>query len=334
MLKKRIITASILAPLIIAAILYLPPGGFAVLWGVIVLLAAWEWSGLSDLSMKGRIAYLVSMLVIMLLAHTFAIYWAPGELPVWLYAIAVVWWIVWALVFRKWPDRLAKRKFGKSARVLAGSFVLLTGWALLAWLRFNFSEYQVLYLASLIWIADIAAYFTGKAFGITKLLPEISPGKTVEGVYGAILAAILLAWGVGYAAKFETQTLIDFIFLSVFTVAFSVTGDLFESLAKRIRGVKDSGSILPGHGGVLDRIDSLLAAVAIFYAGSLLIPIFIQLAPVNATHIELGPETVQEVPAEGGEQPLMVEPAEEGGASGHEHHHDDPNHPHSHEGAH
>jgi phosphatidate cytidylyltransferase len=136
----------------------------------------------------------------------------------------------------------------------------------------------VLYLVLLIWLADIAAYFFGKRWGFAKLVEPISPGKTIEGVYGAMLAAVVLAIPVGLVVGFETMTLIDFVFLSLLTVAFSVCGDLFESLAKRVRGVKDSSGLLPGHGGVLDRIDSLLSAVAVFYAGSLLIPIFLAMA--------------------------------------------------------
>jgi phosphatidate cytidylyltransferase len=332
MLKNRVITASILAPLIIAAIIFLPPGGFAVLWGFIILLAAWEWGGLAGLARKGQIGFAASILVVMVSAHYFAIYWAPGELPVWFYAIAVVWWLIWAMAFRRAPQKLVKFRYPLAAKLFAGTFVLLTGWALMAWLRFNFSEYQVLYLALLIWVADIAAYFTGKNWGITKLLPEISPGKTVEGVYGAIFAAILMALAVGFASHFETQTMLDFVFLSIFTVAFSVSGDLFESLAKRVRGVKDSGTLLPGHGGVLDRIDSLLAAVAIFYAGSLLIPIFIQLTPVTATEIVMQPDSALEAPGQEGDDPMAVEPEEEQGAADqHDDHHDHAGHTHTHD---
>ena len=285
MLKNRIITASLLAPLIIAAILLLSPDGFAMLWGSIILLGAWEWAGLSGLEKKGRLAYTTAILAVLMAARYFAIYWAPGELPVWFYGLAVLWWAVWGIAFRRAPEKLVKRRYSITARLLAGSWVLISGWALMVWLRLNFSEYQVLYLVLLIWSADIAAYFVGKRWGFAKLVEAISPGKTIEGVYGALAAAILLAIPVGMFIGLETMSLIDFVFLSLLTVAFSVCGDLFESLAKRIRGVKDSSGILPGHGGVLDRIDSLLSGAAVFYAGSLLIPIFLMMGPMMEPEI-------------------------------------------------
>ena len=285
MLKNRIITASLLAPLIIAAILLLSPDGFAMLWGSIILLGAWEWAGLSGLEQKGRLAYATAILAVLMAARYFAIYWAPGELPVWFYGLAVLWWAAWGIAFRRAPEKLVKRRYSITSRLLAGSWVLISGWALMVWLRLNFSEYQVLYLVMLIWSADISAYFVGKRWGFAKLVEAISPGKTIEGVYGALAAAILLAIPVGLFIGLETMSLIDFVFLSLLTVAFSVCGDLFESLAKRIQGVKDSSGMLPGHGGVLDRIDSLLSGAAVFYAGSLLIPIFLMMGPMMEPEI-------------------------------------------------
>lgn len=301
MLKNRIMTASILAPLIIAAILFLPPDGFAALWGAIILLGAWEWAGLSGLQQQGRVGFTVGVLLIMLVARYFAIYWAPGELPVWFYAPVVLWWALLGIAFRKIPEKLVKRQYSVTVRVISGLFVLISGWILMVWLRLNFSEYQVLYLVLLIWVADIAAYFVGKNWGFAKLVEAISPGKTIEGVYGALLGAIVFAIPVGLIVEMETMTLVDFVFLSLLTVAFSVCGDLFESLAKRVRGVKDSGQMLPGHGGVLDRIDSLLSGVAVFYAGSLLIPIFLQLGPMLEPELILqsdDPATMESAPAD------------------------------------
>jgi phosphatidate cytidylyltransferase len=306
MLKNRIITASLLAPLIIAAILFLPPDGFAALWGVIILLAAWEWSGLAGLAQGGRIGFTLAILAVLVAARVFAMYWAPGELPIWFYAPVVAWWLAWGVAFRKMPEKLAKMRYPLAAKVLSGAFVLISAWVLMVWLRLNFSEYQVLYLVLLIWLADIAAYFFGKRWGFAKLVEAVSPGKTIEGVYGALLAAVLLAISVGLLVGLETMTLIDFVFLSLLTVAFSVCGDLFESLAKRVRGVKDSSGLLPGHGGVLDRIDSLLAAVAVFYAGSLLIPIF----------LALGSSLEPEIILQGDETSVMEAPQGEADYSG------------------
>jgi phosphatidate cytidylyltransferase len=143
----------------------------------------------------------------------------------------------------------------------------------------------------MIWIADITAYFVGKRYGNTKLLEQISPGKTVEGAYGALAATALLATGVGFWAKLEPVQIADFVFLSVITVAVSILGDLFESFVKRLRGVKDSSGILPGHGGVLDRNDSLIAAVSVFYAGSFLLGIFLNTGSVTQDNIVLDPSS-------------------------------------------
>ena len=309
MLRNRIITASILAPLVIAAILFLSPDGFALFWGSIILLGAWEWSDLASLKGIQRIVFASAILSVMVLARIFAMDWAPGELPMWLYGGAVAWWGIWGAAFRHSSEKIASRKYSVLSRVLAGLWVLSTGWILMVWLRLNFSEYQVLYLVFLIWVADIAAYFTGKRWGFTKLMAAISPGKTVEGVYGAIFGVILFALAVGLVLGFRNIELVDFIFLSLMTVAFSVCGDLFESLAKRVRGVKDSGATLPGHGGVLDRIDSLLSGVAIFYAGSLLIPIFIQFGA------SLEPEIIMQTDDA---------PAIESTMPDHDHHYDGP----------
>jgi phosphatidate cytidylyltransferase len=132
-----------------------------------------------------------------------------------------------------------------------------------------------MYFLILIWAADISAYFAGKKWGTTQLAPEISPGKTVAGMYGALIAgtvwaAIFIGY-YGYRDGFVWIRIFDFILLSVLTVLISIYGDLFVSVVKRQRGVKDSGSLLPGHGGVLDRIDSLIAAIPFFYAGVYLI---------------------------------------------------------------
>jgi phosphatidate cytidylyltransferase len=196
------------------------------------------------------------------------------------------------------PEKLVKAKYPLAGKLAAGAFVLITGWVFMVWLRLNFRQEQVLYLVFLIWLADAAAYFVGRRWGHTKLLEPISPGKTVEGVYGALFAALVFAIAVGVFVKLETILLADFVFLSLFTVLVSVCGDLFESLAKRVRGVKDSGTVFPGHGGVLDRIDSLLAAVSVFYVGSLLLPLFLA---VGTASLETGVVIPQEPAIEGAE---------------------------------
>jgi phosphatidate cytidylyltransferase len=272
MLKNRIVTASILAPLIILAVLKLPPLWFAFVWGAVIAVAAWEWSNLSGLSSTaGRIGFLAVMAALMATGRE----WAGFALD-WLPWVVVAWWFVLGILLRRIPGKLLEIKYPKPLLLSLGGFVLISAWIVMVWLRTNFGAMQVLYLLLLIWLADIAAYFTGKKWGQTKLAQEISPGKTVEGLYGALIAAALFAVCVGIYKQFAAITVFDFVMVSVVTVVMSVVGDLFESLAKRVRGVKDSGTILPGHGGLLDRIDSLMAAVAVFYSGSLLAEIFLQ----------------------------------------------------------
>jgi phosphatidate cytidylyltransferase len=300
MLKNRVITALLLAPLVIAAILFLPLDGFALLWGAIILAGAYEWAVLSGLTAPlARIGFVAGVLAVILAAKAFSLEWAPGELPWWFFGPVVAWWLAWGLAFRRIPEKLVQIKYPLYAKLLAGGFVLVSAWILLVWLRLNFEAQQVLYLVLLIWVADAAAYFVGRNWGFTKLAPAVSPGKTTEGVYGALGAAAILALAVALVADLGGMMIADFVFLSLVTVAVSVCGDLFESLAKRVRGVKDSGALLPGHGGVLDRIDSLLAGVSVFYAGSLLIGIFLHVGGAVEPTIIIQPEhqETMEVPA-------------------------------------
>ncbi|MBS1211573.1 MAG: phosphatidate cytidylyltransferase [Proteobacteria bacterium] len=271
MLKSRILTASILAPLIIVAILYLPALWFAVLWGLVVAVAAWEWTDLSGVaSIPGRIVFVALGAGLMLTGPK----WAGFALD-WLPWVVVAWWFVFSVLVRRMPGKLLAVRYPTGVKLGLGAFVLFSSWIMMVWLRANFGTMQVLYLVLLIWLADIAAYFAGKRWGRTQLSPEISPGKTVEGLYGAIIAAALFAVAAGFYKGLNPMLIADFVLISVVTVVVSVVGDLFESLAKRVRGVKDSGAILPGHGGLLDRVDSLLAAVSVFYLGSFLREIFL-----------------------------------------------------------
>ena len=271
MLKNRVLTASLLAPLVILAILYLPAVWFAGLWGVVVAIAAWEWTDLAGLESKAsRLAFVLICVALMVTGPQ----WAGFALD-WLPWVVTAWWFVFSILVRRIPNKLLEWKYHTATKLAIGAFVLLGSWIMMVWLRVNFGTMQVLYLVLLVWLADIAAYFTGKRWGNTKLSPEISPGKTVEGLYGALVAAALFAIGMGFYKGLDPVLIADFALISVVTVVVSVIGDLFESLAKRVRGVKDSGSILPGHGGMLDRVDSLLAAASVFYLGSFLREIFL-----------------------------------------------------------
>lgn len=271
MLRYRLITALILAPVIVFGILKLPPLWFTVAWGAVVLVAFWEWTGLAGL--QSRAAQL-GFVGVMLAGQLSARYWAPYALD-WLAWPVVVWWFAIGMAMRVVPQKLMRIHYPPALKATIGLVVLLTSWIIMVWLRVNFGVKQVLFLFLLIWLADASAYFVGQRFGQTKLLPEISPGKTVEGVYGALFMAAAFAAAIGFYYEFKPIMISDFVVMSLLTVVISVAGDLFESLAKRLRGVKDSGVLFPGHGGVLDRIDSLTSAVSVFYLGSFLRGIYL-----------------------------------------------------------
>lgn len=285
MLLNRVITALVLAPLVILAVLKLPELGFALLWGGIILVGAWEWANLSGAeSLVSRLVFIGALIVSSLVAW----YWPvlldelgkrlewqeltdfSGAVD-WLAVPAVIWWFFIMLTVRNTGEQLLQVKLKVHSKLILGWFILILAWVFLVRLRNYYGTDLVLYFLLLIWLADIAAYFVGRAFGRIKLAPHISPGKTREGMYGALAGAVAIAISAGLYYDFNGIVIFDFILLSLITVLVSIYGDLFESLAKRMRGVKDSGAILPGHGGVLDRIDSLIAAIPVFYAGIILI---------------------------------------------------------------
>ena len=290
MLRQRVITASILAPLIILAVFYLPIEYFALLWGAVILLSGWEWSGLSGLKKPvPRVLFLAVLVFTMAFFYQWTVFLEflstlltlpeikkQSGLLEWTVLPPIVWWIFVMVLIRNAGPAALRLEIKKRYTLLIGWFILLSAWMFLYRLRAFYGAEMTMYFLLLIWAADIAAYFTGKKFGKTQLAPEISPGKTVEGFYGAMAAALLSAIGLNlYLQLMYGQvalvTVLNFTVLSLFTVMVSVYGDLFISMVKRKRGVKDSGSLLPGHGGFLDRLDSLIAAIPIFYGGILMI---------------------------------------------------------------
>jgi phosphatidate cytidylyltransferase len=285
MLIQRIITASILAALIALAVFRLPTDYFSLLIGLITLLAAWEWCSLAGTtSALKRVLFLLALILPMsgiyfwtqlleLVAQ--ATDWPDvrdysGALE-WLVVPPVLFWIVIMILIRNTPLGLLNLKLRTRYKALIGWFVLLAAWMFLYRLRVFYGTEMTMYFLILIWAADISAYFTGKKWGTTKLAPEISPGKTVAGMYGALIVGMVCAIALSLIYRFQLMIASDFVLLSILTVLMSIYGDLFVSVVKRQCGVKDSGSLLPGHGGILDRIDSLIAAIPFFYAGIYLI---------------------------------------------------------------
>jgi phosphatidate cytidylyltransferase len=175
------------------------------------------------------------------------------------------------ILIRNTPLGMLNLKPRIQYKVLIGWFVLLAAWMFLCRLRVFYGTEMTMYFLILIWAADISAYFAGKKWGKTKLAPDISPGKTIAGMYGALIAGMVCAVALSLIYGFQFMIAADFVLLSGLTVLVSIYGDLFFSVVKRQCGVKDSGSLLPGHGGILDRTDSLIAAGPFFYAGIYLI---------------------------------------------------------------
>ncbi|HIC81105.1 MAG TPA: phosphatidate cytidylyltransferase [Chromatiales bacterium] len=269
MLKQRIITALILVPLVVLGVFKLPTTPwFALLLAGVLLVGAWEWAALSGL--KGWILRLLYVGFIALGLWLAAAVLRDAQTLYYFMLVALIWW--GAVIGRLWRFTGRVRPEGFSTvQALEGVVVLLPPWVALVGLHQVSGEGPawVMFLLVLIWIADAGAYFTGRAWGRAKLAPRVSPGKTREGAYGAMAGALVLAIAVGLYAGFGAGRFFWFIVLCLVTTAMSIVGDLFESLVKRQRGVKDSGALLPGHGGMLDRIDSLTAAAPVFLFGML-----------------------------------------------------------------
>ncbi|MEJ2608549.1 MAG: phosphatidate cytidylyltransferase [Candidatus Thiodiazotropha sp.] len=269
MLKQRVITALILIPLVVSAVLLLPTCYVALFLAVIAAVGGREWARLSGFQLVSQqLIYSMLMLVGMAFIYLFLPYsWIPPIM-----GFAVLWWsfILYRLVRYK-ADRGNPQ--GRTVQAVEGWIVLLPAWIALVTLHQVpvYGPGLLLFVLILIWGADVGAYFAGRRWGQQKLAPEISPGKTREGVYGAMASALLfgfiLIWWLDVA--FVKSPL--FLMLCMITMLLSVVGDLFESLLKRQRGMKDSGALLPGHGGMLDRIDSMTAAAPVFLFGLFLL---------------------------------------------------------------
>jgi len=261
-LRQRILAALVLIPLVVWVVLWAPPPVFAVASALVLLGGVWEWTRLVPLAgLAPRLAF------VLVFAGLLALGWLRLAQPDWapgLLVLALAWWLL-ALA---WILRPLAGQRQRGLKALLALLVLPPAWVGLnllhaapqgpAWLMF---------LLVLIWVADSGAYFAGRAFGRHKLAPRVSPGKTWEGVAGGLLACALVGWLGGGWLGDATLNRPGLVLLAVATGAISVVGDLFISLLKRQVGLKDTGHLIPGHGGVLDRIDSLLAATPAFVLG-------------------------------------------------------------------
>jgi phosphatidate cytidylyltransferase len=262
MLKQRVITAVILVAIVLAVIIWLPPVAFELFAWLCILAGAWEWTRLAGgPNVKYRLPYLALCSFAMA-----ALLRLPDTAHDAVLALSAAWWIGALILVRYYP-RGAQAWHKPAVLYPVGMLVLLPGFLAMYMLSDTGQRVSlILLLLGLVAAADSGAYFAGRAFGKHKLSPHVSPNKTWEGFVGGQLAACLVLWLVLLTRGVEL-TLVQGLLatLGVLLLASaSVVGDLFESMLKREAGVKDSGTLLPGHGGVLDRIDSLTAALPVY----------------------------------------------------------------------
>lgn len=273
MLRQRVITALLLAPLAILLILLLPTSVFACLLAAAFLAATWEWTRLSGMKSRGARGVMLGIVLIVFVAL-----WA-SRASTWLWpaliTTGVAWWVLVCVWLRHFAFAAAPTPENRNLKLLAGAFVVFPAWVAGLSIHGSPSHGHVwAFLAILlVWAADTGAYFAGSYFGKgkRKLAPQISPGKTWTGVYGAFATSALVAAVAGWLLDVRDLRLVGLIVVTIVTVASSIVGDLLESLMKRHANVKDSGALFPGHGGLLDRLDSVFAALPVFALGKLLL---------------------------------------------------------------
>lgn len=281
MTKVRTLTALILSPIVIAAILFLPTPWLAALTALAFLVGLWEWFKLAEIDdTLSRTVLLVVNLLLMV-----ALVWASrssmgGSLVLLQIAtvVGVVWWLLAAIWLGRYTFASDHDTHARMFKLAAGTLAVVPAWCALAIIHAGDAapsrlpgvpEGHVWLLTALmiVWAADTGAYFAGRRFGKRKLSPRISPNKTVEGLLGGVVAGVAVGVLGALFADAQMRQLPAVALIALVTVGFSVVGDLFESLLKRHVGAKDSSNLIPGHGGILDRIDSVLAALPVFALG-------------------------------------------------------------------
>lgn len=268
MLVQRVLTALILLPLLLAAIWFMPTAWLYGLLSVIGLLMAWEWTGLMGWRGREGRRYVYVALTGALLAIAWFLPQRETLLP-WLLGLAVLWWLAVIGLFRGFPGNFQRHPPGPLPMGALGLLLVLSTLLALAWLHaMDNGVLRLMYFLFIVFAADTGAYFAGRAFGRQKLAPSISPGKTIEGAIGGLALTAVWALSAGlYVFRPEGFEIVALLLLTLGVAAISIVGDLAESMFKRVAGIKDSGSILPGHGGILDRVDSILAAAPMMVLG-------------------------------------------------------------------
>jgi phosphatidate cytidylyltransferase len=271
MFVQRLLTALLMIPVALAVMLLPPTWLFGGILAVVFLAAQWEWTRLCGLRSRGaRAAWLLLMLVLVALMgwlHERAWTWTLGV------AVGVLWWITSLLWLRRHSFAASPTSENRLLKLLLGLLVFVPAWLALVGLHGEpEGPWWVLLAVLVVWTADTGAYFTGRLFGHRKMAPSISPGKTWAGAYGALaLGAVVCALGGWVLGLRQPHQLAGMLVLGLATVCASILGDLIESLMKRQADTKDSGTLFPGHGGLLDRLDSLFAALPVFVIAKLLL---------------------------------------------------------------
>ena len=258
MLKQRIITALILVPIVLGAIFYLPNHWFALALAFPVLLGALEWANIMGLDEgKPRLPFILATGVLMSV-----VYWLSLKFIV---PLVIVWWVIAFVFVKAYPNKV-EMWTSPVAMFVIGLCLLVPAWLALIMLQGQVNgPYWVMYVMFLVWGADTGAYFVGRQFGKAKLAPNVSPGKSIAGLVGGLGTTFIIAVGVIMTTSAANEVgVLAFLVVSMIAVFASVLVDLVESMFKRHRGIKDSSQLLPGHGGILDRIDSVTAAAPVF----------------------------------------------------------------------
>ncbi len=251
MLKERVLSAIAMVAVMLGVMLGLPPIATVWLITVLVLVGAWEWAGFAGLTQPGARGAFTAGVALVLVACLY--FYTPGFVRITL-AIALAWWFVAFLWLCLAPARVTR-----VTAALAGLLSLVPCWLALVHVTFTTqSTHWVLFTLALVWAADTGAFFAGRWLGRVPLAPRVSPKKTWEGALGGVFTSGLVAWAA--ATWLFDVDLWPFVVTCIAVAALSIVGDLTESMLKRSAGLKDSGSLFPGHGGMLDRIDSVTAA--------------------------------------------------------------------------
>jgi phosphatidate cytidylyltransferase len=268
MLLKRVLTAAVLIPLAVLAITELSPLYFSTAMGLLILVGAWEWGGLIGFThFYSKIAYIICVLLGLFLSTLFL----PERF---VFSIAMIVWIWAFFAIKQYQQNGMGAGFQTPIlRALVGFVVLISTWVAIVTLRTypNFGAGWLLLVLLIIWAADIGAYFAGRFFGKKSLCSRVSPKKTWEGFFGGMLLSVFVGAIGGLFLSLSIGHYFCFLILTLITALFSVVGDLAVSLLKRLSGVKDSGNIFPGHGGMLDRLDSIAAGTVVFVLGALML---------------------------------------------------------------